>query len=86
MKEEIVTVQNETGIHARPAAQLTEFCKQFPQQITIKKGEETVNPKSIIGLMAAGITNGTTISVQVEGDDEEAIAKKIAHFISNLKG
>lgn len=78
------TIKNPTGLHARPASQLTQLCKNFPEKITLLCGEHQVDPKSIISILAAGMKSGTAITVQVEGDNEQAVGEEIITFINGL--
>ncbi len=78
------TIKNPTGLHARPASQLTQLCKSFPEKITLVTGEHQVDPKSIISILAAGMKSGTTITVQVEGENEQEVGEKIVTFINGL--
>ena len=79
-----VVVSNPTGLHARPASQLVQFCKKFPEKITLKgKGKDT-DPKSIISLLSAGLVKGTEIEVEVSGDNEASVCDEVVNFIANL--
>ncbi|MBP3200130.1 MAG: HPr family phosphocarrier protein [Lachnospiraceae bacterium] len=79
-----VIVSNPTGLHARPASQLTQFCKQFPEKIILKGNGKETDPKSIIMLLSAGLKKGTEIEVVVEGDNEVSVCAQVAKFIETL--
>ena len=79
-----VTIQNETGLHARPASMLTQFCKKYPQTIRLVGNGKEVDPKSIVAVLAAGMKRGTEIEVRVEGENEAAAGAEIVDFINNL--
>lgn len=79
-----VVVQNATGLHARPASQLTQLCKKFPESIKLIGNGKTTDPKSIIQLLSAGLKKGTELEVQVEGENEEAVCNEIVSFIESL--
>ena len=85
MYEKEVTVVNKTGLHARPASQLTQQCKKYPEKITLVTDSREVDPKSIVSLLSGGIKAGTTIKVRVEGNNEETVAGEIADFIAALE-
>lgn len=85
MFEQEITVTNATGLHARPASMLTQFCKDFPEKITLIAGEKSIDPKSVISLLTGGVKSGTTIKVVVEGDNAEEVGKKVCDFIANLE-
>ncbi|MBQ2205335.1 MAG: HPr family phosphocarrier protein, partial [Lachnospiraceae bacterium] len=63
MVSKLVTIVNETGIHARPATELSKFCSGFNEKITFICDGNGVDPKSIILLLAAGIKKGNEIEV-----------------------
>ena len=84
MVEQKIVIKNATGLHARPASQLTHLCKQFPEEIRLVNEGKTVDPKSIIALLSAGLKCGTPIAVQVTGENEETVCGEIAAFIESL--
>ena len=79
-----VIVSNPTGLHARPASQLVQFCKKFPEKIILKGNGKDTDPKSIIMLLSAGLKKGTELEVEVTGDNEVAVCDEVVNFISNL--
>ena len=58
-----ITIKNESGLHARPAAILAQAAMKCNSEITIVTPEKTVNPKSILNIMAAAIKKGTEIEL-----------------------
>lgn len=84
MAERTVVVTNETGLHARPAASLVQFVKNYPGEVRIIKDEKEANAKSIFNVMSLGIAKGTEIKLIVEGDDEEKFADELVEFVENL--
>jgi len=84
MFSEKVTVSNPTGLHARPASQLVELCKEIPDDILMIIGEKKINPKSILGILGAGMKCGTEVTIELEGDTAEENGHKIVDFINNL--
>ena len=67
-----ITVNNKSGLHLRPDYELAKIAGKLRSEITIVAGEKRVNPKSVLILMSAGITKGTTIDIICEGETEEA--------------
>jgi phosphocarrier protein len=63
------TVLNKLGIHARPAAMFVKTASRFKCNILVKKDDEVVNGKSIMGLMMLAAGPGSKITVVCEGDD-----------------
>ncbi|MDO4594859.1 MAG: HPr family phosphocarrier protein [Tissierellia bacterium] len=84
MAEKKVTVTNETGLHARPAASLVQFVKNYPGEVKIVKDGKEANAKSIFNVMSLGISKGTEINLIVEGENEEEYLNKLVDFIENL--
>ena len=67
-------VNNDLGLHARPAAVFIQHANKYKSNILITKENSTVNAKSIMGVMALSVGNGETIEIKAEGPDEnEAI-------------
>ncbi len=84
MVEKSIVVKNETGLHARPAASLVQFVKNFDGTVEIIKDGKTANAKSIFNVMALGISKGTEITVRIDGDNEQENLDKLVEFIENL--
>lgn len=77
---------NKVGLHARPAALFVQTASKFKSQISIKKGNKTVNGKSIMGVMTLGASSGDKVTIIVDGPDEnEAIETIEAFFNEKLK-
>jgi phosphocarrier protein len=72
MVEQMVTIQNRAGIHARPSALLVQTAKDFQSNIYLEKGNDRINGKSIMGILTLGASYGTEIKVIAEGEDEQA--------------
>ncbi|GHV73901.1 phosphocarrier protein HPr [Spirochaetia bacterium] len=72
MVEQMVTIQNRAGIHARPSALLVQTAKDFQSNIYLEKGNDRINGKSIMGILTLGASYGTEIKVIAEGADEQA--------------
>lgn len=80
-----IVIGNRTGLHARPASELVEFCNGFRSEITLMTDvSEEINAKSIISILSGEIYQGTKILLQVLGPDEETAGPQIAQFLENL--
>ena len=79
MKEFQYTVKDACGIHARPAGLLVKTVKGFASTATLEKDGKSCDMRK---LMAMGVKQGETITVKVEGDDEEAAAAAIQKFLT----
>jgi phosphocarrier protein len=64
-----VKIRNKQGLHARPAALFVQIANKFDSIITVKKGNDTVNGKSIMGLLMLGAEKGSVIQIQADGKD-----------------
>ncbi len=80
MKTFEYTITDPVGIHARPAGLLVKKIKEFTSTVTVIKGDKAVNALKLMALMGMGIKQGDTISVNVEGADEETAAAAIEEF------
>ncbi len=73
------------GLHARPASELVKVCQKAKSDIKIIKETTEVNPKSILGILTLGAGHNDSLSIVVDGEDEEEIAANLkAFFASNL--
>ena len=66
-----ITITNDTGLHARPASVFVSTASKFKSDLMIQKDAKKVNAKSILAVLALGITKGTEITISAEGPDEE---------------
>ena len=81
VKKELV-VANKLGIHARPAAMFVKTANQFDCEVFVEKDGETVNGKSIMGLMMLAAGPGSKIRIQADGEDA---AKAVTEIEALLK-
>lgn len=83
MKSFEYTITDEVGIHARPAGLLVKEAKQYDSVIKISKDGKSAEAKKLMALMGLGVKKGETVTVTVEGGDEEAVAAKMEEFFKN---
>ena len=81
MQKHTVIINNNAGLHARPASLFVNAAGKFKSDIRIIEGEDVINGKSIIAVLSAGIKQGTEISVVAEGDDEKEAIDKLVELI-----
>jgi len=81
MKQLEITINNETGLHARPAKTLVNLTKQFKSEIFIWHGEKKANAKSLISVLTLGASRGSQLRIQFNGEDEENAATQIESAI-----
>ena len=77
MKEFNYVIQDEQGIHARPAGILVKAANEFQSDIQVDKDGKKGDLKRIFGVMGLGIKKGDNVRVIIEGPEEEAAAQKI---------
>ncbi len=65
-----ITVQNQVGLHARPATFFIQKANEFRSSIWVEKEERRANAKSLLGVLSLGITGGTDIRIIADGNDE----------------
>lgn len=78
-----VMVQNQVGLHARPATFFIQRANEFKSSIWLEKEERRVNAKSLLGVLSLGIVGGTTIRVMADGSDEEAAVESLVKLVQS---
>jgi phosphocarrier protein HPr len=76
-----IEIKNKLGLHARAAAKLVHTAAKFKADIKIRKGEEEVDGKSILGILLLAAGRGSVITVKANGDDEAAAVDAIQELI-----
>ena len=80
--ERDIIIQNSQGLHARPAALFVQIASKFDAQITVKKDSETVNGKSIMGILMLGAQQNCKVTVSADGDDAEKAVAELEEFLT----
>jgi phosphocarrier protein len=83
MAEQVVTIINRAGIHARPAAVLVQAAKDFKSNIFFEKGQEKINAKSIMGILTLAATYGTELKIITEGEDAQEALETMVHLFES---
>jgi phosphocarrier protein len=85
MTEQIAVLQNQVGLHARPATYFIQKANDFKSSVWIEKDERRVNAKSLLGVLSLGVSRGDTILVIADGEDQdEAVAELVALINGNF--
>ena len=85
MKSFEYVITEPVGIHARPAGMLSKEGRKYKSTICVVKGGMSVNVLKLMGLMGLGVKCGETVTVTVEGEDEDvALAGMQEFFAANL--
>ncbi len=82
----VFTVSNKLGLHARAAAQLVKTMGRFQSEVSITSRKQTINGKSIMGVLMLAASQGTKISVTVKGNDAEDVLRAFEELINNRFG
>jgi phosphocarrier protein HPr len=86
MRRKQVTINNKLGLHARAAAKFVTLASSFSSAIDITKDHQTVNGKSIMGVMMLAASRGTRLVLTIDGEDEEAAADSLLRLIDEKFG
>jgi phosphocarrier protein HPr len=78
-----VLVQNQVGLHARPATFFIQKANEFKSSIWVEKDERRVNAKSLLGVLSLGIVGGTTIKIIADGSDEEEAVSSLVKLVQS---
>jgi len=78
-----VEIINKLGLHARAAAKLVTLAQTFSAEIKIGKNGQEVNGKSIMGVMMLAASQGSTIVLVINGEDEQQATKYLKDLINN---
>lgn len=80
MKTFEYTITDPVGIHARPAGMLVKEVKNYASNVTIVKGDRKADAKKLMVLMGLGVKCSETVTVEVEGADEDTAAAALETF------
>ena len=78
-----VTVNNEVGLHARPATYFIQKANELKSGIWVEKEERRVSAKSLLGVLSLGIVGGTTIRIIADGADEQAAVDGLIKLVES---
>lgn len=78
-----IVVQNQVGLHARPATFFIQKANEYKASVWIEKDERKVNAKSLLGVLSLGITKGITVTLMADGIDEEQAVNDLAVLITS---
>ena len=78
-----VTVENQVGLHARPATFFIQKANEFKSSIWVEKQERRVNAKSLLGVLSLGIMGGTDIRIIADGSDEKEAVEGLVALVKS---
>lgn len=77
-----VEIQNNVGLHARPATFFIQKANQYKSSIWVEKEDRRVNAKSLLGVLSLGIVKGMTITLIADGADEAEALEGLVELIN----
>ena len=78
-----VVIQNQVGLHARPATFFIQKANEFKSSIWVEKEERRVNAKSLLGVLSLGISQGSAITIIADGADEADAVAGLAQLVES---
>jgi phosphocarrier protein len=78
-----VLVQNQVGLHARPATFFIQKANEYKSSLWVEREERRVNAKSLLGVLSLGIVGGTNIRIIADGADEEAAVDALVALVQS---
>lgn len=79
--ERAARIVNPLGLHARPAAEFVKMASKFRAEVSVRKDEDFVNGKSILGVMTIAAEFGSELSIRAEGEDAEAAVDALVALV-----
>ncbi len=86
MKTIKINIINKLGLHARASAKFVSTAARFQSQIDVTKGTQTINGKSIMGVMLLAANKGSELTLHLDGPDEDGMEKAMVDLINNRFG
>ena len=86
MTEATLTIENKTGIHARPASVFVQTAAKFKSKVQVKAKGKTADANSILMLMSLGLAKGTEITIEADGPDEADAVAALKELIETKFG
>ena len=77
-----VVVQNQVGLHARPATFFIQKANEFKSSIWVEKDERRVNAKSLLGVLSLGIAQNVGVTIIADGADEEQAVNALVELVN----
>ena len=78
-----VTVQNQVGLHARPATFFIQKANEFMASIWVEKDKKRVNVKSLLGVLSLGLVGGAVIKIISDGVDEKQAVDALVNLVES---
>ncbi|MBQ3003959.1 MAG: HPr family phosphocarrier protein [Clostridia bacterium] len=85
MTRKDVTIQNEKGLHARPATLFIQKANYFRSSVWVENGDRKANAKSLLGVLSLAVSKGDVITLSAEGSDEAEAVAGLSQLIAELE-
>ena len=82
MVKEKVLIDNETGLHARPATEIAKIAMKYNCDVKLVLNDKVINAKSPLMIMSAGIKSKTEIEILCDGEDESVALEELRDFLN----
>ena len=76
-----IEIQNEVGLHARPATYFIQKANSFRSSIWVENSDKRANAKSLLGVLSLGISKGDLITILADGEDEVAAVDALVSLV-----
>ena len=86
MLQQSIEIRNKLGLHARASAKLTQLAGQYKSDVWLSRNGRRVNAKSIMGVMMLAASQGTSVSIEIDGMDEHAAMTALTTLIHDRFG
>lgn len=83
MVEQMITIKNKLGLHARAAVKFVNLANRFSSLVRIAKDGSEIDGKSILGILTLAATQGSRIKILVSGEDESKALKALVMLVNN---
>jgi phosphocarrier protein HPr len=81
MLSRTVVVANRLGLHARAAARFVHLASRYQAHVRVTHGSQTMDGKSIMGILLLAAAAGSRLTVSADGEDEQAAVDALCGFI-----
>lgn len=82
-EEREIIIKNKQGLHARPAAMFVQIASRYNSNISVRKGNERVNGKSIMGILTLGAEQNSRVVIEAEGEDASEVLEELNKLLTN---
>lgn len=83
MTQREVLIRNQLGLHARAAARFVHTANRFRARVSVTRGSQTMDGKSILGILLLAASHGTRLTLRAEGEDEERAVTALAELVES---